>query len=652
MSANSIMTNSAFVDPYPTLPAELKALKRFLVYKLEPKADGFNKIPYHPNGQKMNDPTQGVSYEEMVAALPKFDGAGLYVESPYVAFDLDKCIDDQMNVSQEAAEILRELDSYSEMSPSQKGIHVWCRGQKPGPACRKSGIEIYDSKRFLTLTGFTIPQMPDVINERSDAIAKVYTRVFGVEAPSKTEEVPQPEPAAEPKPSVQVESSGSVITTKLQLLSTGKIISQKPFVIEDEHGNRLEYTSQSEADLALTTELAFKFKGDEGKIVEAFRESSLFRKKFERPDYQTNTIVKAVQAYKDSLKPQTVPTTTESAIASDQDWRSYFCTVSELQTGGIPMLVDGFMTEGVSLVGALPGGCKTLFALSIARALTTGKPLFGKYKVPVVVPVLYLIPESDGGSFRGRCDKFEIPYDPNLFLCRTISQGNILQIDHPAVKAAVQSLRPLVILDTMIRFNRSDDENSSIGNKQFADNAFMLLGLGARGVLGLHHATKASRNEAPTLENMLRGTGDLGAICDNAFGLKRDDHLYDNGRGPLEVAVHFLKPRHFDDEPPAPVVIAARGKQGDELVSYINTTHDFFLIEGRDAGFDLDSRFVEIVTKERFLSYQEIADLLHVKKSRVQSIAKKLKYYKSDSGWTLLRVNFGTSAEPAKEVEV
>jgi len=331
------------------------------------------------------------------------------------------------------------------------------------------------------------------------------------------------------------------------------------------------------------------------------------------------------------------------------DWRKQFVTVGQLQTGGVRMLVEGFLPEGISMLGALSGVGKTWFGLSLAKALTTGKPFLGRFEVKNIVPVLYLIPESNGAAFRQRAEKFHIPDDPNLFLCRTVSQGSTLLMDDPAVKAAVAELRPIVILDTAIRFNKSEDENSSSNNKMLVDDSIGLLAAGARAVLGMHHATKASAQEGLTLQNSLRGTGDLGAMCDAVYGLKRNETLYDDGNGPLQLSVVCLKPRDFD--PPEPFTIAATTKdQNGKTVSFIDTTGDFALLDVAELMEDLNGRFKRIVTESPELSLGEVAEALGIKKRRAQTLADKLHYKKVKGRWQE-RIKITTS-EKAIEVAV
>ncbi len=41
--------------------------------------------------------------------------------------------------------IVELLDSYTEVSPSGRGLHVWVRGKVPGDRRRRGKLEMYDS---------------------------------------------------------------------------------------------------------------------------------------------------------------------------------------------------------------------------------------------------------------------------------------------------------------------------------------------------------------------------------------------------------------------------------------------------------------------------------------------------------------------------
>jgi hypothetical protein len=92
---------------------------------------------------------------------------------------------------------------------------------------------------------------------------------------------------------------------------------------------------------------------------------------------------------------------------------------------------------------------------------------------------------------------------------------------------------------------KGNDENSSAQNRELVNDVLTLLSAGAVSVVLIHHATKAAKakKEVMTLENMLRGSSDLGAMCDQAYGLRKDMGLYSNGSGPMEIDIVNLKDR-------------------------------------------------------------------------------------------------------------
>jgi hypothetical protein len=232
------------------------------------------------------------------------------------------------------------------------------------------------------------------------------------------------------------------------------------------------------------------------------------------------------------------------------NWREKFHTVNELPDGGTVALIERILPEGVSLIGSLSGVGKTWFALSMARALVTGEKFLGVWAVPQKIPVLYLVPELGGRAFRSRCEKLGIGAG---FYCQVMRDG-VCDLGDPLLAAAIRELKPAVFLDTAVRFVKSDSENDAAQNAQgLATAIFSLLNFGARAVVGLHHSPKASADkEFMTLESILRGTGDLGAMCDSVWGLTRDRGVH-GGQDYLEESelltrlfVKCVKPRDFE----------------------------------------------------------------------------------------------------------
>jgi putative DNA primase/helicase len=80
---------------------------------------------------------------------------GFYLFPPLVGVDFDKVRDPHTGVIEPwAKEIIAGLDSYSEISPSGTGVHVWTTGQLSEEARNRAGrIEIYQRGRYFTVTG-------------------------------------------------------------------------------------------------------------------------------------------------------------------------------------------------------------------------------------------------------------------------------------------------------------------------------------------------------------------------------------------------------------------------------------------------------------------------------------------------------------------
>ena len=315
-----------------------------------------------------------------------------------------------------------------------------------------------------------------------------------------------------------------------------------------------------------------------------------------------------------------------------------FVSVGELEEGEVQMLIDGFLPEGTTFIGGLPGEGKTLFALSITRALTTGKPFLNGFNVPKKIPVIYLIPESGGRAFRKRCERFQIPDNPELFLCRTVSQGATLPLDDASLLEAVARLKPVVILDTVIRFSESEDENAAAQNKQLVDDVIRLRQAGAIAVIGLHHATKKMRTEGMSLELALRGTGDIAASADAVYGLLRDNMLYNNGEGPNEIQVACLKPRDF--EPPAPFRIASSRKLVNPGLGFtIGTTesiidqqHDFQLVSRITHANQIADRIKRLVLETPTITMKELNLVTGVSLWEIRKTLEHLGYHRGRGG--------------------
>ena len=309
------------------------------------------------------------------------------------------------------------------------------------------------------------------------------------------------------------------------------------------------------------------------------------------------------------------------------DWRSLFHTYEELRDAPpVKFAIDGFLQEeGITILGALPAQGKTLVALAMCRALLEGTPLFGHFNVSRPAQrVVYLIPESGKSPFAHRLKTFHLMkhIENERMFCRTFSMPGSLSLKDPLLVEACKGAD--VILDTAIRF-LPGDESSSSDQREFAQTLFDLLATGARTVTGLHHSAKSSEtNQWMTLENVLRGSGELGAMLCSCWGLR----MCDVGR--TKLWIQNVKARDY--QPCEPFVV--EGRPHLALTGNFKLTHEPGLAgelsehltrRGNTGGRPRNEEVVEQATEILQLHAQgvgtrEIARRLGVPKSTVSRL--------------------------------
>ena len=220
----------------------------------------------------------------------------------------------------------------------------------------------------------------------------------------------------------------------------------------------------------------------------------------------------------------TVPDDESKADPPDKkDWRMLFHSMQDmLNARPISFLIKNFLQrEGVTALAAPARERKSLIALNIVHALLTRERLFDYFEV-VQQPerVIYLCPEVSLGPFSDRIKRIDLlDYIGTSLFCRTLSAEGHLKLDDPLLMEALPD--SVVILDTAVRF-MDGDENSSADCRKFADGIFALLRNGAESVLMLHHSPKDA-GDTMSLENSMRGSGDLIAFICSCWGTRLQD---------------------------------------------------------------------------------------------------------------------------------
>ena len=282
------------------IPEELKQYPNFVLWKREQRDGKATKVPYQLNGQKAkpNDQSTWTTYQDIAKRYFKggYSGLGFCLsEGTPIGIDLDKCrcpaFPNIPIVAPWAMDVIKEIDSYTEVSPSGRGIRIFAYGDKLPEHGRKRGtVEIYESGRYLTVTGHRLPETPASIMQRPQEILAFHKKYFGTVTDKAETKIVQP----------RATSQGNASLEKIFQSRNGDKIKKLY------EGNHSDYPSQSEADLALCAHLAFWFSNDASAIDQAFRASGLFRPKWNEKHfangqtYGQSVIEKAIQSTKET----------------------------------------------------------------------------------------------------------------------------------------------------------------------------------------------------------------------------------------------------------------------------------------------------------------------------------------------------------------
>ncbi len=183
------MATSTVLEPVvENIPADLRSTPRWVLWKVEARSRRPAKVPKRVTGTnaRVSDPATWSTFDEVHDAYRDnpgtFSGVGFVfsADDALLGIDLDHCRDPETGeIAEPHASIVRELDSYTEVSPSGTGVKVFLRGEIP-PGVRKQnheiGLEMYQAGRYFTVTGRHVPGTPTSVNERSSQLEQLIRR--------------------------------------------------------------------------------------------------------------------------------------------------------------------------------------------------------------------------------------------------------------------------------------------------------------------------------------------------------------------------------------------------------------------------------------------------------------------------------------------
>lgn len=245
------------------IPLELRALPQWCAARTD-------AVPVDPNTghlAKVDDPSTWGTYDQAVATGLPHIGFVFSATDPYTVIDLD---DKEYAPATEAdkqafANIIKYFQTYTEQSRSGRGWHLICRGNI-GMGRRRGHVEVYSQGRFMILTG----NGSGAIEDRSDLLRQLVA------------EMPVDTRAEDLEDTSEEEYSDATIMEMAMAASNAEKFNALC------NGEISQYPSQSEADLALLSIIAF-YTSNNAQVRRIFRSSPLGkREKAQKNDRYLN----------------------------------------------------------------------------------------------------------------------------------------------------------------------------------------------------------------------------------------------------------------------------------------------------------------------------------------------------------------------------
>ena len=421
------------MNPKPeNFPAELKTKPNWVVWSPQRKPDGgYTKIPLNPNfepngvGKKArsNSPDTLGSLELATQTYERFQnvvqpttgmtlgGLGYVNQGDFLAIDLDRCLKDG-KPNDEVAELVEELNSYTEISPSGNGLRILLQipeGLQVNTRREKISFrglaeaEAWTQGKYTTLTGHLYaPHLNEI--RRNDGAVRAF--LAGIEKQRNDT----------PAPQTETSSGGLYAPPPTERDWTEAEVRQMLNHVSADVGN----------DDWVRIGMALKTwdPGERGRAV-FVNWSATAPNRFDDRDANTRwnsfspqgngtgrvtfgTLVHLAKQGGFSVsgtksepvmnKPQPDQ---EATIKREVDeWEARLVHWRDLDKipPAEPILDKWYFKSCITLITGETGTCKSFISLAHSVAVATGGSWLGLYDVKKTGPVLYLYLESPGGA--------------------------------------------------------------------------------------------------------------------------------------------------------------------------------------------------------------------------------------------------------------
>lgn len=193
---------------FAAVPAAMRDRRQWLVWRFEQREGDKKprKVPYYASGARRHgdqgserDRAALVGFEEACNAVVAGGYSGIgFAFLPgdgLIGIDIDGAIDTATGeIAERAANIIQACASYTEYSPSGRGVHIIVAGETETFKSNAIGLEVFCGRQFFTVTGVPYPGAPPDVRPIDEKVLARLKRTVDA-AKGRTRSSPAPAPA-------------------------------------------------------------------------------------------------------------------------------------------------------------------------------------------------------------------------------------------------------------------------------------------------------------------------------------------------------------------------------------------------------------------------------------------------------------------------
>ncbi|MGY6120454.1 AAA family ATPase (plasmid) [Paraburkholderia strydomiana] len=520
------------------IPIELRERVQWINWKYDTDDKGKQtKRPLSPRTGRVCDATDPKNWAPFDVVINNAINHGVGIgfalsqNDPYVVIDSDSPeakglpVDECTRIHNTVANLIESANSYTEVSPSGNGIHIWLKAEDLPPNGVRSSLdclEMYSAARFMTVTGIPHGEVKPIRNGTD--LAKVLHRSLSNGACTPLDEI-------EDTPTdMTVENVKAKLAT-FQNWEKIKELANTPF----NSGK-----NDSSIDQALMNAIVFAAKNKElARAVFNDTPRAQREKWATRRDYQDKTIARAFDKMNDlppikfgerianamqDLGVESVGTITrESAhIQLDANPSRYrlvgnddFAFDAQRYVEGQWRVYETVPCVGVGSIYGAPSAGKSFFAFDMACTIAQGDRKFSGITIEAT-NVVYLALEGQRG-FAARVEAWRRERNSKLpDRLRMVADAFNATTDQDVIDlASVVPMNSVIFIDTLSRASTGINENDAKDIGALIDGAKKLSALTNSVVVFVHHTGKDS-------ERGMRGHSKLLGDMDFVIEVRRE----------------------------------------------------------------------------------------------------------------------------------